>query len=320
MFLNGQSIIGLHSARKAGERGGWYRFGAKAGVSRAELLSNRSTGEDDAGETVEEMEIPSSPSSYPPSNLFKTPPSQFRFRYAVIGAGFAGLSVAWHLLQSGFTLCPYIIDGPDISTKDPSSFDIVPRILACALMYMMNLALLAVHLGLLEDFFILTHQKTPLAMFIDCRGILRPASDMKNADILKENAQNCLKSCQIEGIHTDAAQKLVPHLHMPVDYAVYLPLALNVNPNDYLQALFLACQNLVDNLSASGYDGKEIHLHKRCINSLLELEDSESFKFIRPFVLMITMIVLSDVSLEEMKNFGRLSAYASKIVCMPMPI
>ncbi|XP_058067543.1 uncharacterized protein LOC131216928 isoform X2 [Magnolia sinica] len=108
-------------------------------------------------------------------------------------------------------------------------------------------------------------------LLVQRRGILRPASDMKNADILKENAQNCLGSCRIEFIHKDAAQNLVPDLCVPVNSAVYMPQAVNVHPKRYLQALFLACQNLVKDLSAAGYYGKEIHMHKKSVNRLLEL-------------------------------------------------
>ncbi|MQL87874.1 hypothetical protein Taro_020425 [Colocasia esculenta] len=42
------------------------------------------------------------------------------------------------------------------------------------------------------------------------RGIVRPATTLKNAEILKENAQGCLDSCSIKILDQYAVQKLVP--------------------------------------------------------------------------------------------------------------
>ncbi|OVA10405.1 FAD dependent oxidoreductase [Macleaya cordata] len=103
------------------------------------------------------------------------------------------------------------------------------------------------------------------------RGILRPATTMKNVNIFKENSQNCLGSCRIESIDKDCAQNLVPNLCVPFNSAIYMPQAVNVHPQRYLKALFLACKNLVKDLASLGYEGKEIKLHKKSANSLLEL-------------------------------------------------
>ncbi|XP_057459294.1 uncharacterized protein LOC130749954 isoform X2 [Actinidia eriantha] len=108
------------------------------------------------------------------------------------------------------------------------------------------------------------------------RGILRPAVSLKHLDILNDNAQKCLASCQIESIDGDAAQVLVPNLCAPLNSAFYMPEAINIRPQRYLKALFLACENLAKDLSTSGFKGKELRLHKMSINNLRELEGKYS--------------------------------------------
>ncbi|KAF5182539.1 Fad-dependent oxidoreductase family protein [Thalictrum thalictroides] len=103
------------------------------------------------------------------------------------------------------------------------------------------------------------------------RGILRPATTMKNVDILNENAQNCLGSCNIETIDQDGAKNLVPDICVPFNSAIFMPQAVNIHPQRYLQALFVACENLVLDLTALGYEGNKISLHKKSVNSLVEL-------------------------------------------------
>lgn len=98
------------------------------------------------------------------------------------------------------------------------------------------------------------------------RGILRPATNIKTLSIMNDNAQNCLASCRIDTIDNDAAQNLVPNLCVPFNLAYYMPEAVNVHPQRYLQALFLACQNLAKSA------GKQFRLHRKCVHELLELE------------------------------------------------
>ncbi|KAL5698797.1 hypothetical protein ACHQM5_029787 [Ranunculus cassubicifolius] len=208
-------------------------------------------------------------------------------RYAILGAGFAGLSVAWHLLQNvpkESHLCIDIYDevgigggasgvaGGLIHPYSPKA-KLLWRGAECwkECMKLLNIAEEAAfarnagNQG--QD---LDH--TCEEVIVWRRGILRPATTMKNVDILNENAQNCLESCKIERIDGDGAQNLIPNLCVPLNSAIYMPRAVNIHPQRYLQALFLACENLALNLSASGYEGKEIHLHKRPVNTLLELE------------------------------------------------
>ncbi|KAF5945924.1 hypothetical protein HYC85_016152 [Camellia sinensis] len=104
--------------------------------------------------------------------------------------------------------------------------------------------------------------------FIHFRGILRPAVSLKNFNVLHDqNAQNCLASCRIESIDKNAAQNLVPNLCVPLNSAFYMPEAINVHPQRYLQHVKIwqkTCQLLVS-------EAKDLRLHKKSINNLLEL-------------------------------------------------
>lgn len=103
------------------------------------------------------------------------------------------------------------------------------------------------------------------------RGILRPATTEKNAEILKENAQKCLQSCTLEVLDGNAAHCLVPNLHVPFNSAIYMPQAMNIHPKKYLQALFLACLNLTEGTTASDCEEREMKLYRLSVSSLQEL-------------------------------------------------
>lgn len=51
-----------------------------------------------------------------------------------------------------------------------------------------------------------------------------------------------------------------------------MPEAVNVNPQNYLEALYLACKNFTKRMSSTGFPGKNISLHKKFVASLFELE------------------------------------------------
>ncbi|KAG7964922.1 hypothetical protein I3843_09G196900 [Carya illinoinensis] len=63
---------------------------------------------------------------------------------------------------------------------------------------------------------------------------------------------------------------------MPFELAFYMPEAVNIHPQRYLQALFLACKNLVKELTTSGFGEKELCLHKKSIHKLLDFESNHS--------------------------------------------
>ncbi|GMN47174.1 hypothetical protein TIFTF001_016358 [Ficus carica] len=112
-------------------------------------------------------------------------------------------------------------------------------------------------------------------LIVQKRGILRPAGSVKNLLLLSDvilYELDVSTSCRIETINKEAAQNLVPNLCIPFDTAFYMPQAVNIHPQRYLQALYLACENLVKELSTSGTGEKELHLHKKSVNKLLDLE------------------------------------------------
>ncbi|BBH08552.1 FAD-dependent oxidoreductase family protein [Prunus dulcis] len=178
-------------------------------------------------------------------------------RYAVLGAGFAGLSVAWHLLkQSPKDSCIRIdiydevgigggasgVSGGLLHPYSPKA-KLLWRAADC---WNESLNLLSVAEAAAASAAQNPNEDDPLPI-VRRRGILRPALSMKNLMMLKDNAQNCLASCRIETIDNDAAQNLLP-------------------------ALFLACQNLVKELYSDGFGVKELHLHKSSVHKLLDLE------------------------------------------------
>ncbi|XP_071716441.1 uncharacterized protein [Rutidosis leptorrhynchoides] len=104
------------------------------------------------------------------------------------------------------------------------------------------------------------------------RGILRPTVNLKNMNAMTDNAQKCLASCRIKSINEDAARTLVPDICVPSSSAFYMPDAVNINPQNYLEALYVACETLAKDISGNGLGEKKINFHKRSIDNLLELE------------------------------------------------
>ncbi|KAL6606749.1 hypothetical protein ACP70R_042402 [Stipagrostis hirtigluma subsp. patula] len=170
--------------------------------------------------------MPPPPSSSPPSRLLPnlahcsrrtaaaataaaaaSPPGHGRrpLRYAVLGAGFAGLSVAWHLLKQSPRDARVTVDIYDENGVGGGASGVSGGLL---------------------------HPYSPKG------GILRPPTNEKAADILLE---------------------------------MYMPLALNINPKKYLQALFLACQNLADEAFVSSSEQKELKLYNEHIDNLHQL-------------------------------------------------
>lgn len=63
----------------------------------------------------------------------------------------------------------------------------------------------------------------------------------------------------------------MPNLCVPFNLAFYMPEAVNVHPQRYLEALYSACQNLVKDVSVLGSHRIELNLHKKAVINLLEL-------------------------------------------------
>ncbi|CAL5400499.1 unnamed protein product [Camellia sinensis] len=207
-------------------------------------------------------------------------------RYAVLGAGFAGLSVAWHLLHCSHKKLPLCVDiydevgigggasgvsGGLLHPYSPKG-KLLWRGAECWTESLKLLSIAEAAAGSnVFDSECQEFAQNSDGFIVRRRGILRPAVSLKNFNVLHDNAQNCLASCRIESIDKNATQNLVPNLCVPLNSAFYMPEAINVHPQRYLQALFLACEDLAKDLSTSGFRGKDLCLHKKSINNLLEL-------------------------------------------------
>ncbi|KAF3779659.1 hypothetical protein EJ110_NYTH40903 [Nymphaea thermarum] len=278
-------------------------------------------------------------------------------RYAVLGAGFAGLSVAWHLLKLSARDTGLHVDIYDevgigggasgvagglvhpYSPKGMSSYiyhrDSRIKLKHCfVLYYFTNYTCFS--------FIWLYVTVKPLWRGAECweeamkllrvaeiaaesrtsswnndisyetidfngpifwrRGIIRPATKIKNLDIMTENARHHLQSCKLEIVTNDFVKKLMPDMIMPLNKAFYMPQAVNIHPMRYLQvmyvsqpfllckilicvtvltfefipypqALFFACQDLSGNSVVSGSPSKGMCFHKRQIKNLQELSE-----------------------------------------------
>ncbi|KAJ1698498.1 hypothetical protein LUZ63_007010 [Rhynchospora breviuscula] len=210
-----------------------------------------------------------------------SPRPMYSSRYAILGAGFAGLSVAWHLLrhtQKGSHVCVDIFDENGIGggASGVAGGLLHPYSPKAKLLWKGAefwkecLELLAVA------------EQANNAQRIketDCvdggivlrRGILRPATSQKNAEILIENASSCLESCILETLDEKAAQSLIPGLCARFDLAIYMPGAMSIQPKRYLQALFSACQNLANDQSKSTGKERIINLRTQHVSNLQQL-------------------------------------------------
>ncbi|MCL7024231.1 hypothetical protein MKW94_010943 [Papaver nudicaule] len=221
------------------------------------------------------MMVPSSSSTFHSSTIAEAP-----LKLAVLGAGFAGLSVVWNLLQhtsKHSRICIDIYDEVGIGggASGISGGLLHPYSPKAKLLWKgaecwkesLNLLNIAERANVSKD----PSVELETQNLVWRRGILRPVTNTKNSDILKENSQDFLESCRLISIDKYGAQKLVPGICAPLDSAIYMPQAVNVHPPRYLQALFKACKTLVNDLAALGYDTKEINLLQKSVNSLLEL-------------------------------------------------
>ncbi|XP_009587249.1 uncharacterized protein [Nicotiana tomentosiformis] len=205
--------------------------------------------------------------------------SQRPLRYAVLGAGFAGLSVAWHLLQQSSEELNLRIDiydevGVGGGASGMSGGLLHPYSPKVKLLWRgeecwkESLKLL----NIAEDARSNPETVAKEGGFIVRRsGIVRPALSVKKMDMMNDNAQHCIASCRIKSIHKDAAQKLVPGLCVPLDLAFHMREAVNVHPQNYLEALYLACRTFVESKCSSGISCKELYLHKKSVHNLQEL-------------------------------------------------
>ncbi|KAI4344244.1 hypothetical protein L6164_011492 [Bauhinia variegata] len=209
-------------------------------------------------------------------------PTQHPRRCAVLGAGFAGLSVVWHLLKHSPKELQLRIDiydevGVGGGASGISGGLLHPYSPKVKLLWegaqcwkeSIKLLRIAEAACVSEDCKIGESAENMKAFAAQKRGILRPAMNLKNLTKLNDT---CLTSCRIETLNKEEAQKLVPGLCLPLDRAFYMPEALNIQSQHYLQALFWACKNLAEESTAFASGKKQLNLHKRSVHKLLEFE------------------------------------------------
>ncbi|KAI5441156.1 hypothetical protein KIW84_010571, partial [Lathyrus oleraceus] len=227
----------------------------------------------------------SSPTTH--NAVYAIPPSpslltqQNSLRFAVLGAGFAGLSVVWHLFKQSPKELNLKIDiydevgiggaasGISGGLLHPYSPKVKP-LWEAAQCWKETIKLLRIaeEASLSNDCKI----EDMKAFVVNKRGILRPAMDMKNVTKLNDNAGNCLSCCRVERLNNEEAQGLLPGVLLPFNTAFFMPEALNINPQHYLEALFRACENLVKESSSQDFGEKQLSLHQKSVHGLSEFE------------------------------------------------
>lgn len=215
-------------------------------------------------------------------------PNKTSLRCAVLGAGFAGLSVAWHLLfHSPKELKVHVDIFDDVGIAGGASgvagglvhpYSPKGKLLwrgeECwrEFLNLLNVAEAAAACNYAIDE--ISHSQQNTNEFIVRRtGILRPAVKEKILDVMHENARSCLASCPIQVVDEKTARELIPNLCTPLNTAFFMPEAVNVNPQNYLKALFLASELLVKRMSSIGFSDRKITLHKKAVASLSEVGD-----------------------------------------------
>ncbi|ESW10422.1 hypothetical protein PHAVU_009G208100 [Phaseolus vulgaris] len=211
--------------------------------------------------------------------------TQHPFRCAVLGAGFAGLSVVWHLLKQSpkeLNLRVDVYDEVGIGggASGMSGGLLHPYSPKVKLLWegaqcwkeSMELLRAAEEASVCKDYRTEESAEDMEAFVVHKRGILRPATDMKNMIKLNENVKTCLPSCRVQTLNNGEAQSLLPGVYLPFNTAFYMPEALNINSRHYLQALFRGCEILAKESSTLDSSQKQLSLHKRSVHRLSEFE------------------------------------------------
>ncbi|KAJ7516901.1 hypothetical protein O6H91_21G003400 [Diphasiastrum complanatum] len=206
-------------------------------------------------------------------------PSHAVRRYAVLGAGFAGLSVAWHLLQHTNAKAPVCVDLFDEEGIGAGASGVSGGRLLwkgaegwSAAVQLFSVAERAIALD--SSITDLTNTQLPIAEpLVWRRGIIRPAFTDNE---IQEYKQNMMKHSgipvELTTISGAQAKMLVPGLTvMANDVVFFMPQAVNINPRRYLQALWHACQTYARDASARGCAETKVVLireHVQCLSGL----------------------------------------------------
>ncbi|XP_061351144.1 uncharacterized protein LOC133296207 [Gastrolobium bilobum] len=211
--------------------------------------------------------------------------TQHPLRYAVLGAGFAGLSVVWHLLKHSPKELNLRIDiydevGIGGGASGISGGLLHPYSPKVKLLWegaqcwkeSIKLLRIAEEASVSKDCQIGESAEDMKAFVAHKRGILRPAMDMKNMTKLNDNVKTYLPSCRVETLNNEEAQCLLPGVCLPFNTAFFMPEGLNIDSQNYLQALFQACKNLVKESYTLNSGQKQLNLLKKSVHRLFEFE------------------------------------------------
>ncbi|KAL2645403.1 hypothetical protein R1flu_012990 [Riccia fluitans] len=208
-------------------------------------------------------------------------------RIAVLGAGFAGVSVAWHLLQhttSSAPICVELFDevGVGGGASGASGGLLHPYNPKGKLLWKgaegwnAALKLLSVAGTACSDTSTTGEFGSTIAPLAWKRGILRLAKQQKHALDFQKNVNNAASDeSKIACLGGPAARELVPGLEIPAEgLALYIPQAINVHPQRYLKALWLACELFSRKASTTDCPGTQAVLRNYRVGSLTELKGS----------------------------------------------
>ncbi|GAQ81431.1 hypothetical protein KFL_000800100 [Klebsormidium nitens] len=211
-------------------------------------------------------------------------PGQER-RYAIIGAGFAGVAVTWHLLQHATSASPICIDLFDEVGIAGGASGVAGGLLHAfsnkGTSLWMGQEGYAATLRLLEAAE-RAQGEAPTAeesLIARRKGILRPAVEQRLADNYKKHAESAppIDDSHVVGgraaiVNGETARKLVPGLAEPVgDTALFLPRGITINPTRYLEGLWRACEQQAGD---RGPGRPRATLHKQKVDSLAGLSQA----------------------------------------------
>eukprot|EP00249_Psilotum_nudum_P002689 c15815_g1_i2 orf=626-1438(-) len=225
--------------------------------------------------------------------------SSFR-RYAILGAGFAGVSVAWHLLQycstslqvsvelydeggigagasgvSGGLLHPYSPKGK-LVWKGLEGWNAALELLAVAE---------ATDDRISRDAMTDSHIRhgTSRAPIAWKSGIVRPATSPKHTDDFRKwvkfSSDKQPKIAGLSCIDGKTASLLVPGLAISCDdLALHIDQGMSINPLHYLQALWMACKLYAHDISAKGSVHSNAVLKRIRVGSLSCLSEAMTLR------------------------------------------
>ena len=217
------------------------------------------------------------------------------FDFAILGAGLAGVSLAYELSKSGASIC--LIDhkgiargasGTPIGLVNPATGRYATKTWEAEHCYE----------SILQNM-VLVQQSTPV-QFFKKSGVLRPALDQKIADRMKENATNPgWPKGWIEWMDEEALKELNPGVRC-VGGGVWLPIGITVDIPTYLKAF----TDHLENEGIEVYTGSSSRLQKSSNGWSISFPDYE--------LLANSVVVTAGIYSKDIPFFNHLPLYPVK--------